>query len=70
MMEIIIGWILMGIFCCWIERNHNETKGQQLLIIIFAPIIVLFGVFDLIARFGVFDLIARFMDSPAIGRKE
>jgi hypothetical protein len=59
-MEIFIGWILMGIFCCWNLRDFNETKGQQLLTIILAPMIFLCV---------VFDLITELLDSPAIGKK-
>ena len=59
-MEIFVGWILLGIFCCWILQDENQTKGQQLLTIIFAPMIFLCV---------VFDLITELLGSKAIGKK-
>jgi hypothetical protein len=59
-MEIIIGWILMGLISCYADRGAISTKGQQLLTIIFAPMIFLCV---------VFDLITELLGSKAIGKK-
>jgi hypothetical protein len=60
-MEIIIGWILMGLISCYSERDAVNTKGEQLLIMIFAPVVFL-SVF--------FDFVRKLLISPAIGRKK
>ena len=59
-MKIIISWILMGIFC-YSERDTVNTKGEQLLIMIFAPVVFL-SVF--------FDFVRKLIISPAIGKKK
>jgi len=59
-MEIIISWILMGLISCYATRGEISTKGEQLLTIIFAPMIFLCV---------VFDLITELLGSKAIGKK-
>jgi hypothetical protein len=60
-MEIIIGWILMGLISCYANRDAISTKGEQLLIMIFAPV-----VFSCV----FFDFVHKLLISPAIGRKK
>ena len=61
MMEIIIGWILMGLISCYANRDAISTKGEQLAVMIFAP-----GYF-----FSVLCVFAvELFDSPAIGKKK
>jgi hypothetical protein len=60
-MEIFVGWILMGLISCYANRDAISTKGEQLAVMIFAPIVFLCFVFD----FAV-----ELCNSPAIGRKE
>jgi hypothetical protein len=63
-MEIIVGWILLGIVNCWILRHDNETKGDQLLTIMFAPISAIFSVIEIL------DILGIWLSGPAIGRKK
>jgi hypothetical protein len=62
-MEIIIGWILMGLISCYANRDAISTKGEQFWIMIFAPIVFLCVVFN-------FAVELLFFDSPAIGKKK
>ena len=60
-MEIIIGWILMGLISCYANRDAISTKGEQLWTMIFAPI-----VFCMV----LFDWFLDFLNGPAIGKKK
>ncbi len=60
-MEIIIGWILMGLISCYANRGAISTKGEQFWIMIFAPIIFLCV---------VYDVGEKWFFSPAIGKKK
>jgi len=62
-MGIFVGWILLGIVNCWILRYENETKGDQLLTIIFAPISAIFSVIEIL------DILSDWLRGSAIGKK-